>query len=127
MLYRYILGGVALATTGYGLNRYFNGGGFSDTAHKNHNNNQLSKEICKNPTIRREAIRSIASFCYHCSEICYVLNELQEKLDSIVNLPELASAYISISRQKVLKFKRICEFRNTELLLWYLQADKTDL
>ena len=116
---KYIVGGVALVTAGYTLRRYLSKYDFHiSTNNKNQNNtkqydsNTELKSALINPVgindddfLEARVVEKSHKFNETINRLFVSLRILQKKLSSVENLPDLKSAYSSISGEKVLRFK----------------------
>jgi len=116
---KYIVGGVALVTAGYTLKRYLSKYDFNiSVKNKNKNNtkqydsNTELKSALINPAdmndddfLEASVMEKSRKFNETVHRLFVSLRILQEKLSNVENLPELKSAYSSISGEKILRFK----------------------
>ena len=116
---KYIVGGVALVTAGYTLKRYLSKYDFHISAkNKNQNNtkqydsNTKWKSTLVYPVgindddfLEASVMEKSRKFNETIHRLFVSLRILQKKLSSVENLPDLKSAYSSISGEKVLRFK----------------------
>ncbi|WP_298791428.1 hypothetical protein [uncultured Campylobacter sp.] len=116
---KYIVGGAALVTAGYTLKRYLNKYDFHISI-KNKNQN-ITKQYDSNTELKSALINPVGindddfleasvmeksrKFNETIHRLFVSLRILQKKLSSVENLPDLKSAYSSISGEKVLRFK----------------------
>lgn len=134
---RYIIGGVALAATGYGLKKYID---------KFDTHLSLGDQIqsdAKDPDIKDKHEMNFKSFTddnslgskamdkgYKFNEtinrLFISLKTLQEKLSGIENLPAIKSAYASISGERILKFNEM-DGKNFNEFLYLFIDTKEDL
>ena len=116
---KYIVGGAALVTAGYTLRRYLNKYDFHiSIKNKNQNNtkqydsNTELKSALINPVgindddfLEASVMEKSRKFNETIHRLFVSLRILQKKLSSVENLPDLKSAYSSISGEKILRFK----------------------
>ncbi|WP_298056545.1 hypothetical protein [uncultured Campylobacter sp.] len=116
---KYIVGGVALVTAGYTLRRYLSKYDFHISAkNKNQNNTKQYDSNTKwesalvypvgmndDDFLEARVVEKSHKFNETINRLFVSLKSLQKKLSSVENLPDLKSAYSSISGEKVLRFK----------------------
>lgn len=116
---KYIVGGATLVTAGYTLKRYLNKYDFHiSIKNKNQNNtkqydsNTELKSALINPVgindddfLEASVMEKSRKFNETINRLFVSLRILQKKLSSVENLPDLKSAYSSISGEKILRFK----------------------
>ena len=116
---KYIVGGVALVTAGYTLRRYLSKYDFHISAkNKNQNNTKQYDSNTKwesalvypvgmndDDFLEARVVEKSHKFNEMIHRLFVSLGSLQEKLSNVENLPDLKSAYSSISGEKVLRFK----------------------
>ena len=115
---KYIIGGVALAATGYGLKKYLDKFEMRTSPSSKTQNNIKMDNLDTNETdianlvcpegddfLEARVMEKSNKFNETIHRLFMSLRSLQEKLSSIENLPELKSAYSSISGEKILRFK----------------------
>ena len=115
---KYIIGGVALAATGYGLKKYLDKFEMCTSPSSKTQNNIKMDNLDTNETdianlvcpegddfLEARVMEKSNKFNETIHRLFMSLRSLQEKLSSIENLPELKSAYSSISGEKILRFK----------------------
>ena len=112
---RYIIGGVALGAVGYGLKKYFdnydtctpyNNTQNEHSPHKHDDIDMSDLVVSDDVFLEENELDGSRKFNETISRLFLSLQNLQEKLSGIENLPELKSAYTSISGEKILKFNR---------------------
>ena len=116
---KYIVGGVALVTAGYTLRRYLSKYDFHISAkNKNQNNTKQYDSNTKwesalvypvgmndDDFLEASVMEKSRKFNETIHRLFASLKSLQKKLSNVENLPELKSAYSSISGEKILRFK----------------------
>ena len=116
---KYIVGGVALVTAGYTLKRYLSKYDFHiSIKNKNQNNTKQYDSNTKwksalvypigmndDDFLEASVMEKSRKFNETIHRLFASLRILQEKLSNVENLPELKSAYSSISGEKILRFK----------------------
>ena len=116
---KYIVGGVALVTAGYTLRRYLSKYDFHISAkNKNQNNTKQYDSNTKwesalvypvgmndDDFLEASVMEKSRKFNETIHRLFESLKSLQKKLSNVENLPELKSAYSSISGEKILRFK----------------------
>ena len=116
---KYIVGGVALVTAGYTLKRYLSKYDFHISAkNKNQNNTKQYDSNTKwesalvypvgindDDFLEASVMEKSRKFNETIHRLFVSLRILQKKLSSVENLPDLKSAYSSISGEKILRFK----------------------
>ena len=115
---KYIVGGVALVTAGYTLRRYLSKYDFHISAkNKNQNNTKQYDSNTKwesalvypvgmnDDFLEARVVEKSHKFNETINRLFVSLKSLQKKLSNVENLPDLKSAYSSISGEKVLRFK----------------------
>ena len=116
---KYIVGGVALVAAGYTLRRYLSKYDFHiSIKNKNQNNTKQYDSNTKwesalvypvgmndDDFLEARVVEKSHKFNETINRLFVSLRILQKKLSSVENLPDLKSAYSSISGEKVLRFK----------------------
>ena len=115
---KYIIGGVALAATGYGLKKYLDKFEMRTSPSSKTQNNIKMDNLDTNETdianlvcpegddfLEARVMEKSNKFNETIHRLFMSLRSLQEKLSNVENLPDLKSAYSSISGEKVLRFK----------------------
>ena len=134
---RYIIGGVALAATGYGLKKYIDkfdahlslGDQIQSDAKDpgiKDKHEMIFKSFTDDNSLVGKAMDKGYKFNETINRLFISLKILQEKLSGIENLPELKSAYASISGEKILKFNEI-DCKNFNKFLYLFIDTKEDL
>ena len=115
---KYIIGGVALAATGYGLKKYLDKFEMRTLPSSKTQNNIKMDNLDTNETdianlvclegddfLEASVMEKSRKFNQTIHRLFVSLGSLQEKLSNVENLPDLKSAYSSISGEKILRFK----------------------
>ena len=115
---KYIIGGVALAATGYGLKKYLDKFEMRTSSSNKTQNNikmdnldtneiDIANLVCLegDDFLEARVVEKSHKFNEMIHRLFVSLGSLQEKLSNVENLPDLKSAYSSISGEKVLRFK----------------------
>ena len=136
---KYIIGGVALAATGYGLKKYLDKFEMRTSPSSKTQNNIKMDNLDTNETdianlvcpegddfLEARVMEKSNKFNETIHRLFMSLRSLQEKLSSIENLPELKSAYLSISGEKILRFKDL-DAKNFNKFFYIFIDSKEDL
>ena len=132
---RYIIGGVALGAIGFGLKKYFdnydtctpyNNTQNEHSPHKHDDIDMSDLVVSDDVFLEENELDGSRKFNETISRLFISLQSLQEKLSGIENLPELKSAYTSISGEKILKFNR-SDSENFNKLFHLFISSKEDL
>ena len=134
---RYIIGGVALAATGYGLKKYIDKFDTHLSLGDQIQSDAKDSDIKDKHEMNFKSFTDDSSLGVKATDKGYKFNEtinrlfislktLQEKLSSIENLPGLKSAYVSISGEKILKFNEM-DGKNFNKFLYLFIDTKEDL
>ncbi len=136
---KYIIGGVALAATGYGLKKYLDKFEMRTLPSSKTQNNIKIDNLDTNETdianlvrlegndfLEARVMEKSRKFNEMIHRLFVSLGSLQEKLSNVENLPDLKSAYSSISGEKILRFKD-SDAKNFSKFFYIFIESKEDL
>ena len=136
---KYIIGGVALAATGYGLKKYLDKFEMRTSPSSKTQNNikmdnldtnetDIANSVCleSDDFLEASVMEKSRKFNEIIHRLFASLKSFQVKLSNLENLPELKSAYSSISGEKILRFKD-SDAKNFSKFFYIFIESKEDL